>query len=377
MINLTVDKLKEGMTLAEPVTTRLGQVIAPAKTILSRQLIAKFSFYKISQVSVNEAVVEEPKPKKEAAPLIKAAAAKTVDYTNDKTTYTQRLMSSPKFQQFQSDYALNISYLKENFEAIIAGGGSECQDLLLENCESLFKSKTSLELFDMLHNMRTVGDAVYAHSLNVALISRAIGKWLQLNKADLDILTLAGLLHDIGKTQIPEDILNKPGKYTPEEWELVKSHTLAGNKLLYNKGFNSRIPLAALQHHERADGSGYPRGLAGDEIDDFASIIAIADVYDGMTCTRSYKDPLCSFQVIYEFEKEGLKKYKAKYILTFLQRYASIYNNSRAILNDATSGRVVYINNNNLSRPILQLDDGSMLDLSAPENKNRYITNVL
>ncbi len=376
MINLTVDKLKEGMILAEPVVTKLGQIIAPAGAVLTRQLIAKCTFYKIATVTVENPVIEVA-PHKEEVPLSPKAPAKEVNFTNDKTTYTQRLMSSPKFQQFQSDYALNISYLRENFEAIIAGGGSECQDLLLENCESLFKSKTSLELFDLLGNMRTVGDAVYAHSLNVALISRAIGKWLQLDKADLNTLTLAGLLHDIGKTQIPENILNKPGKYTPEEWELVKSHTLSGAELLKNKGFDSRIPLAALQHHERADGSGYPHGLSDHEIDAFASIIAIADVYDGMTCSRAYRDPLCSFQVIYEFEKEGLQKYNTKCILTFLQRYAAIYNNSRAILNDATSGRVVYINKNNLSRPIIQLDDGSMLDLSSPENKNRYITKVL
>ncbi len=376
MINLTVDKLKEGMILAEPVVTKLGQIIAPAGAVLTRQLIAKCTFYKIAAVTVEDPVIEVA-PHKEEVPLSPKAPAKEVNFTNDKTTYTQRLMSSPKFQQFQSDYALNISYLRENFEAIIAGGGSECQDLLLENCESLFKSKTSLELFDLLGNMRTVGDAVYAHSLNVALISRAIGKWLQLDKADLNTLTLAGLLHDIGKTQIPENILNKPGKYTPEEWALVKSHTLSGAELLKNKGFDSRIILAALQHHERADGSGYPHGLSDHEIDAFASIIAIADVYDGMTCSRTYRDPLCSFQVIYEFEKEGLQKYNTKCILTFLQRYASIYNNSRAILNDATSGRVVYINKNNLSRPIIQLDDGSMLDLSSPENKNRYITKVL
>lgn len=96
-------------------------------------------------------------------------------------------------------------------------------DDLLEQTVKLFNScKTSLELFDMLHNMRAYDDSTYAHSLNVALICRRIGKWLKVDAATLDTLTLCGLLHDIGKLKIPDEILNKPDKYTDEEFDLVK-----------------------------------------------------------------------------------------------------------------------------------------------------------
>ena len=374
MAMMTVNKLEPGMVALSPIVTKRGQVIAKEGTELNSQLIAKLTFYKIDEVDVKvpeikiETVVE---PEEEIVPVAKKA------YVSDTITYMQRLKASPKFQQFQTDYALNIEYLKENFEAIIAGADSDCADMLLENVESLFRGKTSLELFDMLHLMRTVNDTVYAHSLNVALTSRAIGKWLKLPKDDLDCLTVAGVLHDIGKTQIPSDILNKPGKSTDEEWELVKSHPLMGNRILKNKGFDNRIPTAALQHHERFDGSGYPRGLTAYEIDDFASIIAIADVYDAMTSARSHRDPLCSFQVIAEFEKEGIKKYNASYILTFLERIANTYNNSRVILSDARVGRVVYINKRNLSRPVIELDSGEMLDLSSSANRGITIHSIL
>ncbi|MBO6129712.1 MAG: HD-GYP domain-containing protein [Pseudobutyrivibrio sp.] len=375
MTTLTVENLKAGMITAEPITTKRGQVIAKAGERLTNQLIAKLTFYRIESVNVEDPIVEakpEPQPAEVSAPK---APEKTI--VSDQITYTQRLKASPKFQKFQSDYALNIAYLKENFDAIIAGGGAECADMMLENCETLFKSNSTLELFDMLSNMRNLEDPIYSHSLNVALIARVIGKWLHFSRNDLNILTLAGLLHDIGKTQIPDEILNKPGKYTDEEFQLMKSHPLLGKKLLNNKGFDSRILAATLQHHERSDGSGYPRGLMEDEIDDFASIIAIADVYDAMTSARAHRDPLCSFQVIYEFEKDGLNKYHTKFILTFLEHIASTYNNSRIILNNAKTGRVVYINKSSLSRPVIQLDSGDIINLADSAYKDLFIKSIL
>ena len=371
MVTLTVDQLVPGMIVAEPILTRRGQTISQPGTELTHQLIAKLTFYKIESVTVEDPVIEpEPEPKEEP----EHAPASTV---SDQITYTQRLKSSPKFQKFQSDYALNLKYLKENFDAIIAGGGAECSDLLLANCESLFKDKTTLELFDMLGNMHTVEDPVYAHSLNVALIARAIGKWLYLSKNDLNVLTLCGLLHDIGKTQIPPDILNKPGKLSDEEFVTMRSHPQLGAKILKNKGFDARILSSTLQHHERSDGSGYPRGLEEEEIDDFASIIAIADVYDAMTCARAHRDPLCSFQVIAEFEKDGLQKYNTKYILTFLERIANSYNNSRVLLNNAKTGHVVYINKSNLSRPVIKLDNGEILNLADGSARELFIKAII
>lgn len=375
MTTLTVDKLNAGMIVAEPILTKRGQSIAKAGETLTNQLIAKLTFYKIEEVTVEDPEplsAPEPEPEPDEPVLVREES-----HVSQQITYTQRLKASPKFQKFQSDYALNIAYLKENFEAIIAGGGAECSDLMLENCEALFKSKTTLELFDMLANMRNLEDPIYSHSLNVALIARSIGKWLHLSSDDLNVLTLAGLLHDIGKTQIPESILNKPGRFTDEEFATMKSHPLLGKKILNNKGFDSRILAATLQHHERSDGSGYPRGLMEDEMDDFACIIAIADVYDAMTSARAHRDPLCSFQVINEFEKDGLNKYHTRFVLTFLEHIANTYNNSRVILNNAKTGRVVYINKSNLSRPVIQMDSGEIINLADSAYKDLFIKSIL
>ncbi len=370
MQKIASDKLFPGMIVAEPVVTKRGQVIFKPGTELTAQLIGRLSFYNVEEVTVED-------PKKEEEPEAVAPAPTPAAAAPTNISYNQRLKASPEFKQFQLDFAKNIEWMKDNFDAIMNGAGSECCDMMIEGAESLFKSRTSIELFDMIHNMRGLDDSVYAHSLNVALIARAIGKWCKMSRSDLDMLTVSGLLHDIGKTQIPDEVLNKPGKYTDEEWALVKSHPMLGYKILKGRDFDKSITLSALQHHERSDGSGYPRGLMDDEIDDFASIIAIADVYDAMTAFRSYRDPLCAFQVIAQFEKEGLSKYNTKYILTFLEHVASTYQNARVVLSNGKAGRVVYINKSKLSRPVIELDDKSIIDLSSSEFSELVITKII
>ena len=158
-------------------------------------------------------------------------------------------------------------------------------------------------------------------------------------------------------------ILNKETKLTDSEFALIKQHPVLGYDLLKELDLDYHVKQAALSHHERCDGSGYPLGLKADEIDSHAMIIAIADVYDAMTSARKYRTPLCPFEVIAEFEKDGLSKYKPKYILTFLEHIANAYQNNRILLNDGRSAKIILLNSKHLSAPMIQLDDGTCLDL--------------
>ena len=383
MKQLTPKDLKAGMVVAKDVITKQGQTIASAGSILNSQLIAKMSFYRIAEVAVEEeapapaptpAPTPAPAPPKPEAveppkePEPAPAPPKPVNIlpNNETVSYSQKLKQDPVFQDFQLNYSKNIAYLKETFDKIIAGEGASInQKDLLRNAETLFQSKTSMQLFDMLHNMRSLDDSVYAHNVNVALVARALGKWLKWPKERLNTLTLAGLLHDIGKTQIPDEVLNKTGALTDEEFNMIRQHPKLGHKLLKTvPHLEPAILYAALQHHERYDGSGYPKGLPGDEIDDYAAVIAIADVYDAMTATRSYRAPMSAFQVIAAFEHDGYNKYKPQYILTFLSNIAEAYLNNRVILSDGSSATVAYINSNKLSKPMVKKDDGTIIDLS-------------
>jgi HD-GYP domain-containing protein (c-di-GMP phosphodiesterase class II) len=134
------------------------------------------------------------------------------------------------------------------------------------------------------HNSMT-----YFHSLNVAKISMIIGAAMNMKHTDLRLLCDAALMHDIGKLFISMDLLNKEDKLTAHEFNTLKKHTVLGyNYIIYN--VQGDAALGALEHHERVNGSGYPRGLRGHEISLYGRIIAIADVYEAITSERPYKE---------------------------------------------------------------------------------------
>lgn len=368
--------LLPGMVTAIPVRTKRGQLIINPNVELTRTLISRLEFYGIASVQIteNKQVATPMEPPKDPAYFPAKSPVSAPSPVSD-ASYSQKLKSSPEFQRFQVDFTLRSQDLKNCFDAYLSDGGTVNKEALLSKTISLVNPKqTTLDVFDMLHNMRQVNDSTYAHSLNVAIISRIIGKWLHFSNEELDTLTLAGLLHDIGKTKIPDEVLNKDGKLTDEEFQMIRNHPKYGYDILKSQPLNSHIKKAALMHHERCDGSGYPMGLTMEEIDDYALIIAIADVYDAMTAARSYRAPLCPFEVIAEFEKDGLQKYKPKYILTFLENIANAYQNNRVMLSDGTSARIVLLNHRRLSKPLVQLDDGACIDL---EKSPLYIKAII
>jgi HDIG domain protein len=368
--------LLPGMVTAIPVRTKRGQLIINPNVELTRTLISRLEFYGIASVQIteNKQVATPMETPKDPAYFPAKSPVSAPSPVSD-ASYSQKLKSSPEFQRFQVDFTLRSQDLKNCFDAYLSDGGTVNKEELLSKTISLVSPKqTTLDVFDMLHNMRQVNDSTYAHSLNVAIISRIIGKWLHFSNEELDTLTLAGLLHDIGKTKIPDEVLNKDGKLTDEEFQMIRNHPKYGYDIFKTQPLNSHIKKAALMHHERCDGSGYPMGLTMEEIDDYALIIAIADVYDAMTAARSYRAPLCPFEVIAEFEKDGLQKYKPKYILTFLENIANAYQNNRVMLSDGTSARIVLLNHRRLSKPLVQLDDGACIDL---EKSPLYIKAII
>lgn len=368
--------LLPGMVTAIPVRTKRGQLIINPNVELTRTLISRLEFYGIASVQIteNKQVATPMETPKDPAYFPAKSPVSAPSPVSD-ASYSQKLKSSPEFQRFQVDFTLRSQDLKNCFDAYLSDGGTVNKEELLSKTISLVSPKqTTLDVFDMLHNMRQVNDSTYAHSLNVAIISRIIGKWLHFSNEELDTLTLAGLLHDIGKTKIPDEVLNKDGKLTDEEFQMIRNHPKYGYDILKSQPLNSHIKKAALMHHERCDGSGYPMGLTMEEIDGYALIIAIADVYDAMTAARSYRAPLCPFEVIAEFEKDGLQKYKPKYILTFLENIANAYQNNRVMLSDGTSARIVLLNHRRLSKPLVQLDDGACIDL---EKSPLYIKAII
>lgn len=141
------------------------------------------------------------------------------------------------------------------------------------------------------------------HSTRVAEYSREIARRLGKTGDELEEVYYEGLLHDTGKIGIPDSIINKNGKLTDEEYDVIKSHPTIGAGILENITVLPRLAISAHWHHEKYDGTGYPDGLKGEDIPEIARIIAVADTYDAMTSNRSYRGVMPQEKVRAEFER--------------------------------------------------------------------------
>ena len=176
---------------------------------------------------------------------------------------------------------------------------AEVQGLVQSISESVTRNPSALI---SLARLKTADDYTYMHSVAVCAMMVALARQLNLDEEQVRLAGMAGLLHDLGKALMPMEVLNKPGKLTDAEFAIIKSHPAEGFKLLRaGKGVAKEVMDVCLHHHEKMDGSGYPRRLAGDAISLFAKMGAVCDVYDAITSNRPYKagwDPAESLRMM-------------------------------------------------------------------------------
>ena len=170
----------------------------------------------------------------------------------------------------------------------------------------------------------------------------------------IQVATASGLLHDIGKMFLPSDLLNKKGPLTEYEQKVMDGHVTKGYGLVKNKDIDVHIKNSILMHHELRDGSGFPFHLKGQKIDEIASIVTVANMYDNLTSRRADRAPICPFEVIARFEEEGLEKYEPNAIMTFLSNIVNTFIANRVMLNNGKTGEIIFINPDHLSRPVVK-----------------------
>ncbi len=256
--------------------------------------------------------------------------------------------------------------LKDSFKNIFSNRDPKNNIKKIENLARVMYQETNsnINLLDMIFSSIETSDNLFTHTSNVALISVRLGQWLGFNEKELSLLMKCAIFHDIGMTLIPSELIEKKEHLTSDEIKTVRKHTTIGYEVLNKFDFiDDSVKRAALLHHERYDGSGYPLGLKGDEIDDFSKIIAIADVYCAMTSPRPYREAFCPFQVIEYFETDGLHLFDPEFLLVFLTKALDSYLFSKVLLNDGRRATVIKFHNDIKSKPLVQLEDGTSLDL--------------
>ncbi|MCQ2505947.1 MAG: HD-GYP domain-containing protein [Lachnospiraceae bacterium] len=339
------------MIVAEDVYSFSGQLIINAGTVLTDKIITRLRFYSINEIKVE--VPEQNKPEKKSI------------FKHKRDTWSQKVRSTETFKEFSKDFGSAVIACKSQLTSIVSDNKDIDFDSLTSNITGMIeKSSTPSSLFDMLQCLRQFNDVIFVHAVNVAMISYILASWIKMPKNELKVLLEAALLHDIGKIQIPQEIVNKPQALTKEEFETMKQHATFGYNILKSKNVDDRIKLAAFSHHERCDGTGYPLGLTNELISPFAKIIAIADVYDAMTSTRLYREPVCPLDVVSVFESDGLTKYDPKYLLPFMEGVVNTYMHSSVELSDGRIGEIVMVNKTRLSKPVVKVDN-DFIDTSA------------
>lgn len=260
------------------------------------------------------------------------------EVVSDKTRVETTKLIRQAFTQIESSRRINILNIRDAVDKILD--------------EVLSHSNTLVHLVDI----RAFDDYTFAHSVNVCILSLMTGISLSYNTLQLKELGIGALLHDIGKTRIPKDILNKPDRLDACEFQKMQEHSLQGFEILRQYPEISLLSShVAFQHHERMDGSGYPRLLHGNDIHEYARIVAVTDVYDALLADRVYRHAFLPYEAIRELTRGAYTLFDPRVVAALLDNIAIYPVGSVVQLNTGDVGIVVDVNKQSQHRPIIRM----------------------
>ena len=391
---LDFTQLEEGMILGAPIVDAEGVVeLLSRGTRLTHRHIALIQKMSLQDISILE---YEGEPYEESAmdliKLQKSAERHETSFDMEKLLNDLDEINNHIYEPAPR------SVVNRNMEInILTGDGNLPIDVkhekVIEDTKNIFltireEGKLDLErlkknveetLPDMVRNndvlmrlnqLKESDDYTFQHSLRVAILATMIGKWLGYSQEELLELGEAGLLFDIGKLSVPDFLLKKPSNVNLDEYELLKKHAQFGYSiLLKTKGVTSNIKYAALHHHERLDGSGYPLRLRENQIHDYAKIIAVCDVFDALITDRPYKKGISPLLAADYLSWSSGKLFDSEVCYVFIKRLSEYFVGKNVILSNGLQGKIVYVDTNFPTRPTVQVGD-KFVDLVKDRSVN-------
>jgi HD-GYP domain-containing protein (c-di-GMP phosphodiesterase class II) len=326
---LTLDSVTSGLVLGKSIKNESGQVLIHEGVVLTDRMINRLIELNIPFVYIKDARTGEIIPGTSISEELRFEAINTIEKT---------------FYEIQHNDSIKRTFTLEKASRRFAG--------IIRNIMNEIRGKT--ELLTLLADVYSHDNYIFSHSLNVTLYTLAIGMELKLPPKQLETLGLGAILHDVGKMRVPVEILLKPGRLTEEEFEEMKKHSELGFQLIRNV---DTIPLlvahCAFQHHERLDGSGYPRGLYEEDIHYYGKIIAVADVFDAVTSHRIYRKAMLPHEGLEILYAGSGNQFDSKIVEAF-RRAVAIYPNGLGIeLSDGRKGIVARQNSGMSDRPVI------------------------
>lgn len=352
MRKISVDKVREGMLLAKTLFSVDGNTLLNAGIKLKESYINKFKEIGISEIYVDDEISSD---------------IVIEDVIRDETRFEARMAVKKAMDNMVHSNSVDVKPIRNVVGKIV--------DELLTVQDAVIN----------LQDIKSLDDYTFAHSANVCVLSAITGISMGYDSAKLKELCLGALLHDIGKTKIPHELLNKPGPLTTEEYEIVKKHTKYGYEILkQSSDISVYTSYIALTHHEKFNGEGYPLGLKGKDIHEFTRIVSVADVYDAMTSDRVYRKKINISEAVeylvslgnYQFDYEIVRK---------MIEHISIYPlGTYVLLSTGEIAIVVDTNKKYPNRPVIRLIKdangdfyNSLKEIDLTGNNNILINDVL
>lgn len=357
MRRLSIDLVRPGMKVGRSIYNSNGQVLLNAGVVLTRRYIDKLKSMGIPALYIDDGWLSD---------------IQVEDVISEET----RMAVTSQVREFFSNTGSNPSASRN----II--GIKDIGHTVNEIIDQLLNSR---DIVVNLTDIRSLDEYTFGHSVNVCVLALTTGIRIGYSKAKLFHLAMGALLHDIGKTRIPEHILNKPGKLTDEEFKEIQKHSEYGYEILLKNPNVSRLSaLVAQQHHERYNGQGYPNRLENEEIHEFAQITGLVDMYDALTADRVYRRAFSAHEAYEMISASGNHFFDLRLVKAFLHHVAAYPAGTLVKLNTGEIAGVIDTTPGYTKQPrvrVLFSSDGQPLiephEIWLAENYKIFITNVI
>lgn len=338
MAAVTLLHLKLGDKIIEDVLTPLGSVLFQKGKVVTPKEMEILQAFLITSVEI------------ESNQIVSKTREETADDAGQEAS--PAIVSSP----LHEEYDKMLIVLRQVFNSFVAGQALPVMDIR-KQLEKLLEHIKSYNLLTFAPRQFMEKDYLLHNSITCALTSYQIAQWTGFPQKDWMQIAFAGLLHDIGNVKIDKSILTKPNSLSVEEKEEMMRHTVLGYQLLKNvPALNEGVKMAALQHHEKVDGTGYPLGIDATKINPYAKIVAIADIFHAMTLNKAYRKAVSPYLVLEQIQSDAFGKLDPTYVRIFVEKATQFHNGTIVRLSDERIGEIVFSDHNYPTRPWVSIE---------------------
>ncbi len=341
--------LREGMRIDQTIKDRSGRILINCGTYLDDFLIESLLKMGVGGIYTSEG---EDDSEEDSIP---AEIKEKIESLKVEDPAKLKLSESVKKRVSEGIQYLYQNTKSENFAKTTNHIANDLMKAVLENDSIAFD----------INALKVSDEYTFKHSVDVATVAMVIARKHGLKDNEIYEIGITGLLHDLGKSKIPNEILNKPDKLNEAEFALMKQHTLLGYKILKNKkDIKESIRLGVLQHHEKINGQGYPFGLSSDKISDYAKFLSVADIYDALVTKRPYKNPFSQRNAV-EIIMSMTSELDIGIMRSFLESVILYPVGSTVKLSNGESAKVIKNSPDCILRPtVVELNSGRVYDLA-------------